>query len=376
MKYNFFYFFIFIIIISYTSNAQTHNVGISDDTGFIPNTSAILHLNSNNKGFLAPRLTTQQRNSIVYPARGLLVFDKTLNQFMFWDSLQWVPISASGNSWLTTGNSGLIENVNFIGSTDNAPIEFRTNNIIRGKITAEGQIIWGNCNYSLPNSGELVSLYSTSKNICPLAAYSNYNSPAIFAKIETNNTTQSAAISTEYAGTNPLGAAIRANAINDSSIALHAIAKQNIGTAALIQGDLLYTGSLLSPSDCNIKTNISPIPNTLEKILAINPVQYNYTQNEISNYNFDRSVKYGFIAQQLDTLFPSLVIKKNIPNTLMNNHINIRTINYIEFIPILTEAIKQQNNLIKNLEQQINLNQTKIIMLEEKIKNLETIITK
>lgn len=42
--------------------------------------------------------------------------------------------SSSANSWNTTGNSGTIDGVNFIGNTDNIPLNFRINNHNAGKI--------------------------------------------------------------------------------------------------------------------------------------------------------------------------------------------------------------------------------------------------
>jgi hypothetical protein len=40
-----------------------------------PDSSAILDVDDTTKGFLPPRLTTNQRNSILNPADGLLVFN-------------------------------------------------------------------------------------------------------------------------------------------------------------------------------------------------------------------------------------------------------------------------------------------------------------
>jgi uncharacterized protein (TIGR02145 family) len=48
------------------------NIGIGTT---VPNTSAILELSATNKGFLAPRMTTTQRNAISNPVDGLIIFN-------------------------------------------------------------------------------------------------------------------------------------------------------------------------------------------------------------------------------------------------------------------------------------------------------------
>ena len=63
-------FFLLILIASMTVFAQ---VGINND-GSAPNPSAILDIKSTNKGFLPPRMTQTERNNIVNPAEGLIVF--------------------------------------------------------------------------------------------------------------------------------------------------------------------------------------------------------------------------------------------------------------------------------------------------------------
>jgi uncharacterized protein (TIGR02145 family) len=51
-------------------------VSISHD-GSNPDPTAMLEIKSTDKGFLPPRLTTEQRNSITTPAEGLLIFNTT-----------------------------------------------------------------------------------------------------------------------------------------------------------------------------------------------------------------------------------------------------------------------------------------------------------
>jgi|GEM_PF-3184813 len=58
-----------------------------------PDPSAILDVHDTTKGFLPPRLTTSQRNSIQNPSNGLLVYCTDTNLYFYFD----------GNSWCSIG---------------------------------------------------------------------------------------------------------------------------------------------------------------------------------------------------------------------------------------------------------------------------------
>jgi hypothetical protein len=61
-----------------------NNVGIGTTT---PNSKAVLELQAIDKGFLAPRLTTAQMNSISTPPNGLLVYNTTVNCFYYYNAI-------------------------------------------------------------------------------------------------------------------------------------------------------------------------------------------------------------------------------------------------------------------------------------------------
>ncbi len=66
------------------------SVGIGTSS---PNASALLDVSSTTKGVLIPRMTTTQRNAIVTPQTGLLVFDITTNSFWFRSTSAWHELS-------------------------------------------------------------------------------------------------------------------------------------------------------------------------------------------------------------------------------------------------------------------------------------------
>lgn len=65
------------------------SVGINTAT---PSASALLDITSTTQGFLAPRMTTVQRNAIVAPGTGLFIYNTTTSKFNYWDGAAWQSI--------------------------------------------------------------------------------------------------------------------------------------------------------------------------------------------------------------------------------------------------------------------------------------------
>jgi hypothetical protein len=97
-----------------------------------------------------------------------------------------------------------------------------------------------------------------------------------------------------------------------------------------ISGNLTVSGNITTLSDRKSKKNIKNITN--HKINLLNyliPVEYEYKKS-------DGNKHFGFIAQDVQSLYPNLVI----------NYDGLNTVNYIELIPLLVGKI---NNLEKNI---------------------------
>ena len=86
------FLFVSLLFTAGTTNAQ---VGIGTPT---PNASAQLDVNSTSKGFLPPRMTQAQRDSIVSPATGLTIYQTNQNAgFYYFNGISWKLISENAN---------------------------------------------------------------------------------------------------------------------------------------------------------------------------------------------------------------------------------------------------------------------------------------
>ena len=103
-------FILTMCIFLHIANAYGQNVSINSD-GAAPDNSAMLDVSSTTSGLLAPRMTITQRNAIVNPATGLLIFQTDSDSGFYFNQ------GTSGSpSWLKLITS--TDNPDFIQDTD------------------------------------------------------------------------------------------------------------------------------------------------------------------------------------------------------------------------------------------------------------------
>lgn len=90
-------------------------------------------------------------------------------------------------------------------------------------------------------------------------------------------------------------------------------------------------------SDLRLKTNIQPIENALSRLLTVNGISYQ------TKYENNRSL--GLIAQDVERVFPEVV------NT--DKEMGLKWIDYGKLVPVLIEAVKEQQREIEKLKIEI-----------------------
>ncbi len=107
-----------------------------------PDKSSQVDISSTTKGILIPRMSAGQRDGIIAPANGLLIFVNTDNSFYYRESSGWRKLAATGDNWSLAGNAALTGK--FLGSTDTAAVRIRTSNVERITIDSAGNLGLGN----------------------------------------------------------------------------------------------------------------------------------------------------------------------------------------------------------------------------------------
>lgn len=106
-----------------------------------------------------------------------------------------------------------------------------------------------------------------------------------------------------------------------------------------IYTDLYVNGSIYNTSDKNHKEEIKPIVDSkIEKLLDLEPVEY-----KLKNCT-KKKKHFGLIAQDVEKSYPELI---------NNDNSEIKTVNYIELIPLLLLRMKNMQKEIDELREQI-----------------------
>jgi trimeric autotransporter adhesin len=119
------------------------------------------------------------------------------------------------------------------------------------------------------------------------------------------------------------------------------------GTVKLDVAGVTRSTGFYATSDKKFKKDIKTIDNSLEKIMALEGKTYNWRKDEFKDKNFSNELQYGLLAQEVQKVIPSLVIQSDNGDLAMN---------YIGLIPVLIEAMKEQQAQINDLKQQASDN--------------------
>lgn len=160
--------------------------------------------------------------------------------------------------------------------------------------------------------------------------------------------------------------------------AVYGIESTLTGYALYGVGDTYTSGGFFSPSDAQLKRNIQPVQNALNIVNQLQPKSYEYRWDEekFKNSGLSRGTQIGFIAQEVETVLPSAIketqmtvkfpnySKKEIEaNPKLKDEqeetLDIKAVNYTQLIPVLTQAIKEQQTQIEALKARIEVLENK-----------------
>ena len=104
---------------------------------------------------------------------------------------------------------------------------------------------------------------------------------------------------------------------------------------ATVSNDLTVSGDVVISSDARLKSNIVSLGSTLPKLLQIDG----------KSHEMKGKQKIGVLAQDIQEVFPELVSEDD--NEML-------AVNYQGLVPVLINALKEQDEIIKRQEQRLS----------------------
>ena len=108
--------------------------------------SAVLDMNSVEKGFLLPRMTSGNRNNIVNPAQGLTIYETTSRAWWYFNGGNWIKISSDGDVADGVGDIDSDTRIILDFTNDNDQIRFLTEGVLHFRMNRQRFDVLGNGN--------------------------------------------------------------------------------------------------------------------------------------------------------------------------------------------------------------------------------------
>jgi hypothetical protein len=284
-----------------------------------------------------------------------------------------VDLSSFAGDWKLLGNAGTNAVSNFLGTTDNQDLAFRTNNTERVRINTAGNVGLGT---SFP-----AERLQVNGNVRIDGSFLQVNGDFAFFGMTANNRgmlieTVNTSVST-IRGENDIrfniGDGVYPGTTWPEIMRIRRGGGVGIGTP---NPDQLLTvngnaskpggGTWATFSDKRVKKDIERFEDGLNILLQLNPISFQY--NELSGYTNYNKKHIGFIAQEVELIAPYMVEKYN-DTEGASGLADKRQFDESALTKILVNAIQEQ-------QQQIEVLKTKNAQLEKKIVEIENFKTK
>ncbi len=113
-----------------------------------------------------------------------------------------------------------------------------------------------------------------------------------------------------------------------------------------VAGTIWANGSTMSAgsatwSDIRYKEDITPLSDALDGVLKMQGVRYNWKRSSFPQLNFPHGEQIWVIARD---------IEKIVPEVVMTGAYGYKSVSYEKLVPVLIEAIKEQQKQIDELK--------------------------
>ena len=289
-------------------------------------------------------------------------------------------VSSTGFTGALTGNASTattLETARTINGTSfNGSANITIANLVSGSAQIDGSLLGSNKTITVGSTS--ITLGGTATTIAGLTSVSSTGfTGALTGNASTATTLQtaraingvnfdgSAAITVTAAAGTLSGATLASGVTASSLTSVGTLTSLTVTGAITANGGVAVTGALTATgditayySDGRLKENLQVIPNALEKVSKLTGYTYNTNAlgKQLLNNENDNDIKVGVIAQDLQEVLPQAVKFAPFDRDAEGNSKsgeNYLTVQYEKIVPLLIQAIKEQQTQIHSLTLEI-----------------------
>ena len=134
-----------------------------------------------------------------------------------------------------------------------------------------------------------------------------------------------------------------------------------VGRTLHINGTL-SANVMAKSSDIRLKSDVETIGSTIDQVMRLNPVSFRFTDPPLNEYSLPEGVQFGLIAQELEEVFPELVLTD--PN-------GYKMVDYSSLSSLLIPAIQELKSEMEQKDETIEKLKQNERELERRIEALE-----
>lgn len=264
-----------------------------------------------------------------------------------------------GKPWKTFGNDKIDPDKNFLGTTDHADLVIKTDNIERMRVTYTGNVGIGTeapVAHLHIQSGEeaddglLVVANVVDSKFVAVASGASGTFPTPMGPIPFDFSP-----GVFWNSGDPMRFGTKPDPVDFAGFMEWMRIDENgnvgIGTGMAgptvkleVAGDVMANVFTVA-SDARFKKDITPLRGALDKVNNLQGVNYNWRTDEYKEKNFSDKRNIGIIAQELEKVVPEVV------HTGSDGY---KSVEYSKLVPLLIEAIKEQQEEIKQLKETVS----------------------
>ena len=139
---------------------------------------------------------------------------------------------------------------------------------------------------------------------------------------------------------------IRMHIKNDGNVGIGTVGPlHKLHVNGTIAGSQVICGTTSLCSDVRFKKDILPFKSPMEQLTKLQGVNYYWDTDKFSDRGFGKEKQIGFVAQEIQSVFPELVYTD--PEGYLS-------VDYTSLVPVLVEALKEQQMEFDTYEKHMN----------------------